>query len=246
MLAESTEPRQTAAADSREHVRHLVEEACEPVAQFWPMKRFVHHNPIHGLEHLPFDEAVRDAERLLGGRGYLPNREYRQFYQMGRISAPSVAAALERRGPTDPTAARVAIGGRHIESSDVWRAQLLFGMEALEPLLLAWTLGASGAVRRFQDDLPAESRRCILDRLTNPAGAGGAGAEARYVRGLETLTHDRAFDGVLAVRCWRGWSNGPPSPNFRCAMIGRRAISLSGKTPQRCTGRFHMTQSLAG
>ena len=184
MLAESTEPRQTAAADSREHVRHLVEEACEPVAQFWPMKRFVHHNPIHGLEHLPFDEAVRDAERLLGGRGYLPNREYRQFYQMGRISAPSVAAALERRGPTDPTAARIAIGGRHIESSDVWRAQLLFGMEALEPLLLAWTLGASGAVRRFQDDLPAESRRCILDRLTNPAGAGGAGAEARYVRGL--------------------------------------------------------------
>ncbi len=26
---------------------------------------------------------------------------------------------------------------------------------------------------------------------------------ARYVRGLETLTHDRIFDGVLAVRCWR-------------------------------------------
>ncbi len=33
--------------------------------------------------------------------------------------------------------------------------------------------------------------------------SGGKGL-ARYVRGLETLTHDRAFDGVLAVRCWRG------------------------------------------
>ena len=33
---------------------------------------------------------------------------------------------------------------------------------------------------------------------------GGGKGLARYVRGLETLTHDRAFDGVLAVRCWRG------------------------------------------
>jgi hypothetical protein len=27
---------------------------------------------------------------------------------------------------------------------------------------------------------------------------------ARYVRGLETSTHERNFDGVLAIRCWRG------------------------------------------
>ncbi|MBK9035484.1 MAG: hypothetical protein IPL61_30210 [Myxococcales bacterium] len=33
--------------------------------------------------------------------------------------------------------------------------------------------------------------------------AGGLGL-ARYVRGLETATHDRIFDGLLAVRCWRG------------------------------------------
>lgn len=32
--------------------------------------------------------------------------------------------------------------------------------------------------------------------------AGGKGL-ARYARGLEPSTHDRAFDGVLAVRCWR-------------------------------------------
>lgn len=32
---------------------------------------------------------------------------------------------------------------------------------------------------------------------------GGGKGLARYVRGLETLTHDRAFDGALAVRCWR-------------------------------------------
>ena len=33
---------------------------------------------------------------------------------------------------------------------------------------------------------------------------GGGLGLARYVRGLETATHDRIFDGLLAVRCWRG------------------------------------------
>ncbi len=33
---------------------------------------------------------------------------------------------------------------------------------------------------------------------------GGGLGLARYVRGLELATHDRIFDGALAVRCWRG------------------------------------------
>lgn len=56
-------------------LRHQIEEAVEPVSQFWPMKSFVHHNPIHGLEHLPFDEAIREAKHLFGADGYLPNDE---------------------------------------------------------------------------------------------------------------------------------------------------------------------------
>ncbi len=45
--------------DDREKVREHILEASEPIAPFWPMKTFIHHNPIHGLEHLPFDQAIR-------------------------------------------------------------------------------------------------------------------------------------------------------------------------------------------
>ena len=80
-------------------LQHQIDEAAEPVAQFWPMTGFVHHNPIHGLEHLPFDEAIREAKHLFGAEGYLPNEVYRGFYRDGRIRERSVERALRRVGP---------------------------------------------------------------------------------------------------------------------------------------------------
>ena len=165
-------------------IRSLVHEACEPVAQFWPMKRFVHHNPIHGLEHLPFDRAVRDAKHLLGGNGYLSNREYRQMYRAGRISAGSVARALAREGPSQSGGASVRAGNRQIDAAEVWQAHLLFGFDPLEPMLLPWTLSGAGALERFQDDLPEESRRRILERWTQGKTTEPSAATRSYLREL--------------------------------------------------------------
>ena len=39
-------------------IRTMVYVAGEPIPFFWPMRSFIHHNPLHGLEHLPFDKAV--------------------------------------------------------------------------------------------------------------------------------------------------------------------------------------------
>ena len=80
-----------------ERVRRLVEAACEPVAQLWPLKRFTYHGPIFGLENLPFDQAVREGGRLIGGKGYLANAEYRRFAADGRITSDAVTTALRRR-----------------------------------------------------------------------------------------------------------------------------------------------------
>lgn len=159
MLAESTV--QTSSVHDPEHLRHLIAEACEPIAQFWPMKRFVHHNPLHGLEHLTFDQAVKEARHLLGGNGYLPNSEYRQLYREGRITSEGVTRALQRVGPPIAGHPSIQAASRRIESSQVLRAHLLFGLEPLDPMLLQWTLGAGGALKRFQRDLPAESRQRI-------------------------------------------------------------------------------------
>ncbi len=115
---------------------HQIEEAVEPVSQFWPMKSFVHHNPIHGLERLPFDEAVREAKHLFGAEGYLPNEEYRGFYEAGRIQDRSVERALALVGPR--TDASLSLASRAVSAAEVQRLHLLHGIDALEPALFDW------------------------------------------------------------------------------------------------------------
>jgi len=81
--------------------RTTVYVAGEPIPFFWPMRAFIHHNPLHGLEHLPFPEAVARGERLFHARGFLPRNQYQRDLAAGevdreRLEADVAAFAAER------------------------------------------------------------------------------------------------------------------------------------------------------
>jgi uncharacterized protein YbcC (UPF0753/DUF2309 family) len=135
-------------------LHHQIEEAVEPVSQFWPMKSFVHHNPIHGLEHLPFDEAIREAKHLFGAEGYLPNEEYRGFYKAGRIQARNVDRALALVGPK--TDASVSLASRTIAAAEVQRIHFLHGINALEPALFDWQVASERALSESRTGAASE------------------------------------------------------------------------------------------
>ena len=138
-------------------MRDRVAEACKPIAQSWPMKTFAYRNPLCGWEHLPFDEAIREARHLLGGSGYIPNDDYRQLYREGRITEDAVKRALQAVA-SNVDAHTVTVGDRQVGVPEVLRLHLLFGFDPLEPALLSWQL-AEGAAERLRDDLPSESRK---------------------------------------------------------------------------------------
>jgi uncharacterized protein YbcC (UPF0753/DUF2309 family) len=148
---------QALSTEERESLRHEIDQACLPVAQNWPMKTFAYRNPLRGWEHLPFDEAIGQAQQMLGGSGYIPNEEYRQLYREGCITDDAVKRALQPVGSGIATQT-VTVGNRPIASSDVLRLHLLFGFDAIDPALLSWELGTGDLTRKFRHDLPEESR----------------------------------------------------------------------------------------
>ncbi|MCA1570353.1 MAG: Na-translocating system protein MpsB, partial [Chloroflexi bacterium] len=83
--------------EMRDHLTHEVEHVSHLLSSQGPIGTFIHHNTLHGLQHLPFEEAVAEAQRVLGGRGYLPNEEYRRFYAAGRITDEDINVAIRGR-----------------------------------------------------------------------------------------------------------------------------------------------------
>jgi uncharacterized protein len=113
-------------------LRAIVRLAGEVIAQYWPMRTFVHHNPLHSLEYLPFEETVSRGKQFMGGSGYLPSDQYRHYLRSGRIQPEHLDEVL--RDVAQQTS--VAIGGRTVMHSDVLRACLTdgIGSPGIEPL----------------------------------------------------------------------------------------------------------------
>jgi uncharacterized protein len=150
--------------EDRDRIRQIVLNASEPIAPFWPMRTMVAQNPLHGLEYLPFDQAVRKGKDLLGGNGYLANEEYRQLYRNGRITKESFKRAFSRVGPRPEGQVPIEVGSRKIIPKDVWQLYLLFGFEGLPLSLLEWELSGGGAIKQFRQDLSEESRKKIIEQ----------------------------------------------------------------------------------
>jgi Uncharacterized protein conserved in bacteria len=89
----------------RLQIRTMVHMAGEPIPNFWPMRTFIHHNPLFGLEHLPFEQAVAQGEQLFHARGYLPREQYQRYLAEGRIDRAELEAQLRRFLANEPAVA---------------------------------------------------------------------------------------------------------------------------------------------
>lgn len=120
----TTSPRTPYTDAQRMELRSLVLLAGETVAPFWPMRTFIHHNPLHGLEELDFEEAVERGRHLFGGEGYLPAASYRELLRNGTISLDQLHDVLAPLA----TDASVELVGQAVVHRDVLAALMAHGL----------------------------------------------------------------------------------------------------------------------
>lgn len=122
-------------------IRSTVYVAGEPIPFFWPMRSFIHHNPLHGLEHLPFPEAVAKGQQLFHARGFLPRRESQRYLTAGQVDRERLAAEVAAFA-----AGREAVPGIDLPA---WLLALLTEVE--HPVAQSRTLAGTEDIRAALD-----------------------------------------------------------------------------------------------
>ncbi|MGC9286437.1 MAG: DUF2309 domain-containing protein [Hydrogenobaculum sp.] len=66
-------------------VKAHLENVRKYIPHYWPMTTFVHHNPLHGFEDIPFKEALKQASKLYKAKVYMDSKYYVELYKEGVI-----------------------------------------------------------------------------------------------------------------------------------------------------------------
>lgn len=119
-----------------------------------PISIFIHHNTLHALEALPFEDAVERAADRLGCEPFLAESRYRDKLASGRIRATDVEALLKEQ--LEPGGAHDVAGV--VSRFDLWRAVVLHGIPSAAGRELAWILEETPALSQFRTDVPASAR----------------------------------------------------------------------------------------
>lgn len=125
-----------------------------------PIKDFVHHNTLHGFQHLAFPKALKAAREYNGAFGYLPENKYRELYQQGRITLDDIQAVLN---DDDSLNVGAAIS-EHLTRRDIITTALLYPLSCVTGCQLNWHIEELRALHRFQADVSQSHREQLLAR----------------------------------------------------------------------------------
>ncbi|MBF0628913.1 MAG: DUF2309 domain-containing protein [Magnetococcales bacterium] len=121
---------------------------------------FVHHNTLHGFQHLPFPQALAEARRWTGIFGYFSPERLRGFLAEGRVSREDLEAVIA----ADP-ALRAGEAMGPTRRGEVIRLKLSHGIAPIGSRQLAWELEEREALHRCQPGVaaPGLSAPALID-----------------------------------------------------------------------------------
>lgn len=148
--------------DKRERIASAINHLDHVLPGQGPIHDFVHHNTIHGFQHLPFEKALEDFEALTGIYGYLPEEQSRSLYQQGRITDEDLSEALSHDKELKSDQVIYKSNDLTILRKDIYQIALLFELHGISINQLNWQIEELDALHLAQADVPDSVRQQLL------------------------------------------------------------------------------------
>ncbi len=132
-----------------------------------PIKDFVHHNTLHGFQHLHFREALAAAESATGNHGYQSPEAFRAYFQQGRIDLSDLNGAIDET----PELRADEFAAEGILRRDILLAGLLFDLNPPAPASLNWRIEEMGGLTRCHEGVTAAAKSRLLAGSSDEAAA---------------------------------------------------------------------------
>ncbi len=149
-------------ADIRQQLRDAIGRFDHRLPSQAPIRDFVHHNTLHGFEHLPFPEALARAEQITGASGYLPEEQFQAFYRQGRISRDDMLQVLSNTPDLDADEPLWKGEMPTLYRRDLYIAALCYPIKRVTGCQLVWQIEEMKALTSFQEDVGEEERERLL------------------------------------------------------------------------------------
>lgn len=133
-----------------------------------PIHEFVHHNTIHGFQHLPFEKALAEFEDLTGTYGYLPESRNRELYQQGKITNTDISAALDHAKELQSEQIAFKTSSLKIKRKDIYHVSLIHELSTLTINQLNWLIKELDVLHTIQPTVSKEARTRMLASTSNP------------------------------------------------------------------------------
>lgn len=157
--------------DTNNNLRQLIQNAIHHLDHVLPgqapIHDFVHHNTLHGFQHLPFEQALAEFTRLTGIRCYLTAEQFRKLYEQGRISDADIDAALNQHFTGAGQKPLCNLDGKTITAHQLHRLALLCDLPVLGPAEWEWQVQELAVLDQHQGvaESPRQLWHSLLDHL---------------------------------------------------------------------------------
>ncbi|MFK5984511.1 MAG: DUF2309 domain-containing protein [Pseudomonadota bacterium] len=127
-----------------------------------PIKDFVHHNTLHGFQHLPFEQALIAASEINGARGFIDESRFHEFYQQGRINENDLEQVLAETDYLDEKKVLYSQQGIQITALDVIKNILSHDFSPISDSQLKWQTQEQEVLSRFNQQVTEKNKKQLL------------------------------------------------------------------------------------